>query len=316
MSDSPFYVGVNLPWLNYGGDFGANAWQPAGGMARPEVRRRADEVFARLAGAGLSTVRWWLLGDGRAGLSTDGDGRLLGLDDFFFADVDAGFQCAVDHGLRLIPVLIDFLWFDPAQTVDGVQTGGRTPLVTVPEWRAQLHDRVFTRIFERYRGHPAVYAWDLINEPEWATRGLGTFLPGRGVADVVMRILLKELVTLGQAWATQPLTVGLASASGLRLVRKLGLDFYQVHWYDSVEARSPLRRHVSRLGLDGPVLLGEYPTRRTALAATEVLDIAREAGYAGALAWSVQAGDDFSDWSPATETTVAAWVRDQGLRRA
>ena len=29
----PFLSGANLPWLRYGGDFGANAWSPAGGMA-------------------------------------------------------------------------------------------------------------------------------------------------------------------------------------------------------------------------------------------------------------------------------------------
>ena len=32
----PFQVGANLPWLQYGGDFGANAWSPRGGLARPE----------------------------------------------------------------------------------------------------------------------------------------------------------------------------------------------------------------------------------------------------------------------------------------
>ena len=316
MSAPPFVVGVNLPWLSYGGDFGANAWHPRGGIARPELRRRVDETFARLADSGLSTVRWWLLGDGRAGLRADGDGRLLGLDDFFFADVDAGFESAAGHGIRLIPVLIDFLWFDPARVVDGVLTGGRAALVTVPESRFRLHDAVFTRIFERYRRHPAVYAWDLINEPEWATRGLGTFLPGRGVPEVVMGIFLRELVALGQEWGTQPLTVGLASASGLRLVRKLGLDFYQVHWYDRVEAVTPLRRPVSRLGLDGPVLLGEFPTRGSALAPTEVLRVAREAGYSGALAWSTLAEDEATGWDEATQVAITDWVRDQGLRRA
>lgn len=309
----PFFVGVNLPWLRYGGDFGANAWQPEGGLARPQGRRGLDETLARLAGSGLSTVRWWLLGDGRAGLRVDGDGRLLGLDDFFLADVDAGFESAAARGIRLMPVLIDFLWFSPAQVVGGVQTGGRTALVTVPEFRARLHDTVFTRIFERYAKHPAVYAWDLINEPEWATRSAR---PDRGVADVVMRVFLGELVALGHQWATQPLTVGLASAAGLRLVKKLGLDFYQVHWYDSVEAKAPLRRPVSKLHLDRPVLLGEFPTRGSAVPPADVLSAAHEAGYSGALAWSTLAEDEFSGWTEATELAVASWARDQGLRRA
>jgi hypothetical protein len=131
-----------------------------------------------------------------------------------------------------------------------------------------------------------------------------------------MKILLGELVALGHERATQPLTVGLASTAGLRLVRKLGLDFYQVHWYDKAEARSPLARPVSRLGLDAPVLLGEFPTASTARAPKDILDTARNAGYVGALAWSMNAEDRFTAWSDDTETTIASWARDQGRSRA
>lgn len=312
MSGGPFFVGVNLPWLRYGGDFGANAWQPQGGVARPDVQRQVDETFAQLADSGLTTVRWWVLGDGRAGLRVDGDGFPLGLDDFVFPDLDAGFEAAIRRGIRLIPVLIDFLWFDPARTVDRVQTGGRAGLITAAESRWRLHDTVFTRIFERYRRHPAVYAWDLVNEPEWATRGLGTILPGRGIPREDMEVFLKELVALGHDWGTQPLTVGLASATGLPLVRKLGLDFYEVHWYDSVESASPLRRPVSKLRLDRPVLLGEFPTRDSTLSPAEVLRAAKESGYSGALAWSRLAEDDFTGWSPDTAVAMASFARDPG----
>jgi hypothetical protein len=313
VSAEPFFVGVNLPWLSYGGDFGANAWQPDGGVARPEPQHRVDETFARLADSGLSTVRWWILGDGRAGLRVDGDGQPLGVDDSFFDDVDAGFEAAARRGLRLIPVLLDFLWFSPPELVRGVQTGGRAGLIRQPESRWRLHDTVFSRIFERYRKHPAVYAWDLMNEPEWA---LETILSGRGVSRDDLEVFLTELVALGRDWGTQPLTVGLASASGLPLVRKLGLDFYQVHWYDSVEADSPLRRPVAKLGLDRPVLLGEFPTRGSAIAPGEVLHAAREAGYAGGLAWSRMAEDDYTGWSAETEVALSGFGRDQGFRTA
>jgi hypothetical protein len=316
VSGEPFFAGVNLPWLRYGGDFGANAWQPEGGVARPDVQRRVDEAFARLADSGLTTVRWWVLGDGRAGLRVDREGCPLGLDDFVFRDLDAGLEAATRRGIRLLPVLIDFLWFAPARIVDRVQTGGRGGLITTPETRWRLHDTVFTRIFERYRRHPAVWAWDLVNEPEWATRGLGTIMPGRGIPQGDMEAFLKELVALGHDWGTQPLTVGLASTAGLRLVRRLALDFYQVHWYDSVEAASPLKRSVTRLALDRPVLLGEFPTRRSGVLPVDVLRAAQGAGYSGALAWSMFAEDDFSGWSEETEVAMATFARDQGARIA
>ena len=316
MSREPFFVGVNLPWLRYGGDFGANAWQPEGGVARPEVRERLDQTLARLADSGLSRVRWWVLGDGRAGLRVDGDGRPLGVDDFFFADLDAGFESAAAHGITLVPVLLDYLWFSPSRVLEGVQTGGRARLVTEAECRWRLLDLVFSPIFERYRRHPSVFAWDLFNEPEWATRGIGTIRPGVGIPEPDMGAFLSEMVALGHDRGAQPLTVGLASASGLRLVRHLGLDLYQVHWYDSVEGKSPLRRPVAELRLDRPVFLGEFPTRGSAVEPGDVLPAARVAGYAGALAWSVFAEDEATGWSEGTEVAMATFARDQGLRTA
>jgi hypothetical protein len=50
-------VGANLPWFQYGCDFGANAWQPEGGVAHPDRRQRTDRALARLADSGLSIER-------------------------------------------------------------------------------------------------------------------------------------------------------------------------------------------------------------------------------------------------------------------
>ena len=66
-----FVLGVNLPWLQYGCDFGANAWQPDGGVGRPEQRARLRASFARLTDRGLTTVRWFVFCDGRAGVRFD-----------------------------------------------------------------------------------------------------------------------------------------------------------------------------------------------------------------------------------------------------
>ncbi len=43
-----FGVGVNLPWIDYGQDFGASAWRPQGGVAQPDLAR-ADARGAREA---------------------------------------------------------------------------------------------------------------------------------------------------------------------------------------------------------------------------------------------------------------------------
>ena len=94
---------------------------------------------------------------------------------------------------------------------------------------------------------------------------------------------------------TQAVTVGAASAFSLDLVRGLGLDLYQIHWYDKYELRTPLDQPVAAFALDRPVLLGEFPTRGSRCSAGEILATARGTGYAGALGWPAAADDEASD---------------------
>ena len=112
MSPEPsFVIGANLPWLQYGCDFGANAWQPGGGVARPDRRKRLEEALERLSDHGLSIVRWFLLCDGRAGVRFAPDGTAVGLDDCFWRDLEAGVESAGRHRLSLVFVLFDFWWW-------------------------------------------------------------------------------------------------------------------------------------------------------------------------------------------------------------
>ncbi len=299
-------VGANLPWLDYGQDFGASAWNPRGGLARPERRERLRRALGDLAGSGASLVRWWLLGDGRAGLSEDGQGRITGLDDRLLADVDAGVEALGEAGLRVQFVLVDFLWLAPARVVNGVRLGGRRDHVRDPSRRARLLERVFAPIAERYGREAAVASWDLMNEPEWATLAVGTLDPRRSVSRREMRAFLAETAEVFRARAAQPLSVGLASARWLSLVDGLDLDQPQVHWYESLDSLTTLARPVESLGLGRPLLLGEFPTRGASVPARAILEMAREAGYAGALAWSALADDRATD-ARACHDALRAW---------
>ena len=174
-----FLLGVNLPWQLYGCDFGANAWQPDGGVATPSRRRQMNETLAQLAGAGVRYVRWFLLCDGRAGVRWHGD-RPDGLDGHVFRDLDAALDSLAEHRLQAMFALFDFHMIRRARLVSGVQLGGRRGVVISDGERARLQYTVVAPILERYGTHPVVFAWDLINEPEWATRGMGTRTRGTG----------------------------------------------------------------------------------------------------------------------------------------
>jgi hypothetical protein len=308
-----FLVGANLPWMSYGCDFGANRWQPAGGLARGEKSRAAGEVLRRLADAGARLVRWFVIADGRAGLRTDDRGEVLGFDDRFLPDFDAAIELLHETGLAAIFVMFDFLWFARSQLVEGAQTGGRTRFVARRRARRQLLETIVTPLVERHPHDRAVLAWDVINEPEWATRRCPLF-PRARVARRTMRAFIREVTSRVHDGTSQATTVGCATAASLPLVAGLGLDFYQVHWYDHLPHTCAPDRPVSGFCLDRPVLLGEFPTRGSSRPPAAILQAAQASGYAGALAWSAVQQDSASN-APALEEMLRDSLRgrDSGL---
>ena len=283
-SSTAFTVGANLPWVHYGVDFGANAWRPQGGIGQPDERQELDAAFARLAEAGVEHVRWFLLCDGRAGIKFSDRGRPDGLDSFVFRDLDAALDTARQHNLRLMPVLLDFLWAAPARMLRGVQMGGRANVLSDPSSRQALQQRVLLPLFERYRSSSEIFAWDIINEPEWIT----------SVSLDDVRAFLAETVRLAHDVARQPVTIGSAGMRWRDFYKGLGLDFYQVHWYDKLKRQPPLDTPLVQLGFDRPVILGEFPTRGSRLSSKDIIATARGAGYAGAFFWSLLSNDDSS----------------------
>ena len=310
MSDQQFLTGANLPWVNYGCDFGANAWRPRGGMALLDETARVEATLRALSTAGASVVRWFVFCDGRAGLEFDPAEPRVTLDGRVFADLDAALDMVAATGLRMLPVLFDFSWCRRAQHVNGVQSGGRRRWFIDDRSRRALIEGVVVPIVRRYANHPAIWAWDILNEPEWITFGCGTWNPITSLSEQAVRRLLGDMVVAIGAHTAHPITVGSASARWLPLVGGLGLDLYQVHWYDHLDRRAPLATPVAAFGLDRPVILGEFPTQRSAHPPEAIFALAARCGYAGALAWSALATDEATD-GPAT-TRALAHVQTQG----
>ena len=298
-----FVIGVNLPWIGYGTDVGRSAWFPEGGLSRqPAALATLDRTLAAIARDGITVARVFLLCDARSGVRFDSAGFPLGIDEAVLPDIEAMLGAARRHGVGLIPVLLDFHLCGPPRLANGVQLGGRSHLVTDSNAGAAFVDRVLAPIVDRFGQDEAVAAWDVINEPEWCLRG-GLFSRRTAVPFDAMQQFLGAAVACVKRLARQPVTIGCAGTWRLDLVTPLGLDFYQVHWYDRF-GWPALARPVAELGLeDRPVILGEFSGRSTRIA--EVLDAAKAAGYEGALVWSVLSDDPHSAYPP----DLGDWVR-------
>lgn len=286
-----FVVGANLPWGRYGCDFGANAWQRQGGLSANGTRQKVNRALRMVADGGGTVVRWFVFCDGRAGLLLDESDQSARLEGSALVDIELALDLASQCGVRVILSLFDFHWCLPPRMTQGVQLGGRRRWWARPGLRRALLEGVVTPVVSRLASHPALWAWEVVNEPEWVTWGCGGRHLRACLSPTRMREFLADAVAEIRRHGAAAVTVGTATPVGLQLVAGLALEFRQLHWYDRL-APGPWR-HVREPG-ESPVLLGEFPSRESRLSGPEIVAAAYDAGYQGALAWSLLAGDRWS----------------------
>jgi hypothetical protein len=329
-----YWHGCNYPWstdgttIYYGLDFGGNVWGSHLGVS---TRRAAVERdFDAMASLGFSVVRWFVFGDGRAGIVYDDGGLPAGTDPHFFTDLDRALEIARGTGIGLDLVLLDHRWMFEGvrETIADPATGalfearlphGRAGVLQTTAGRASLFTRVFEPLVRRYgkggaRGDlaSAIFAFELMNEPDFVVeeweRDLSSHvrrpLKFEILADLVAR--LSELVHRHLPALT---TIGCARTHNLWAWDDpaLGLDLMQLHSYPDV--KHPQRdAHIvgasaASLGVSRPVVLGEFPgngpeqhppdASPPPTTLEEYLEFAVAAGYAGAWPWSFSGTDAY-----------------------
>jgi hypothetical protein len=286
MTNQPFFLGVNYPWANYAEDFGVG---PSGhrGLSLPVNHSRIAEEFARARDCGVSVVRWFLFADGRGGfLSVKGIPSRP--DEFLFADVRVALELAKRCDLKLCFSLIDYLWLQD-KTGRPVEHANEQVLQFAAGREAFLH-RILIPMFREFRAHPALFAWEIANEPEWAIREFHR-QPAAKMHYADFRAFAEEIAQAVHEFADVPVTLGSASLAWVRAWSELGLDFYQAHYYPVQDrsGKSGLAKQLTCLPLlDKPLWLGElsaaddeaclYSMKRS-------LTECRDAGLLGAAVW-------------------------------
>jgi hypothetical protein len=286
-----FPVGLNYPWFQENGEH--HYGRTFGDLT--DARRAAIEShFTEMQQDGISRLRIWLLADGWRWPERTG-GRFQPLPAAFVEDLRWFVRRAHAHGILVQPSLWDFY-------INRTHREYLTDPAVLPE----VIEVVIAPLLRALAGEPGLTSIDVINEPEWILRfdkqgevSPRGFEPGAPHDFAVIARWVRAHVDAIHAAGLRA-TVGSASPKWVAHWKGMGLDEYQAHFYPKAiygwigNAQFRLLPSVSKLGLDKPCILGEFPCNQKHTDLTTVLGMIRDKGYAGAWAWSYF-GDGFPE---------------------
>lgn len=293
-----FVYGVNYAWRDFAGDFGGIAQWGVKGVSGAPSGYAAD--LADMQKQGANVIRWWLFPDFRSdGVTFDGMNVPTGVTATALADFAKALELADQAGVFLMPTFFSFDNFRPTQTNQGVLIRGIAPIALDANARKALVDKVVRPIVKAGQQSPfarRVFAWEVINEPEWAVTGPSmyggdqAFDPTMGltaISHAQMETFIKDVVGGIRAETSAMVSVGGAAPKWAHAWTMSGLDFYQWHYYDWINTYWPYTDGPAKYGVNKPVVVGEMPMDKLANQPfASVVGTFWQNGYAGALGWS------------------------------
>ena len=315
-------VGVNLAWptarspvgedmqlygriLDGGERWFNRLWDVGEAAVASSIRsdfREIREVF----GPG-AVVRVFLFGDLRSGVMFDKAGEVVSVTPRAQANMGTLLNIAAEEKVVLIPVLLDFGLADGVSSSgpDGAwKLGERLDLVTDAARRAKLV-KALEEFVRPHAAHPAILAWDVMNEPDNAVAAV---TPAH-FAD--LQALLRELVDAVHR-AGDLATVGYRNVPDPRAFfrGRVAIDLGQVHYYPFVDTRpNPTPFGVKLTPTFGPLPAGWGELQAIEGQALSQLSAAKRAGHRLFLFWAwrghMATGDGFAVKPHAQEISKA-----------
>ena len=339
-------VGINYPWIDYGWDFGDPPAGWAGDVVAWRQRKRAEikQDFRAFAEMGLFAVRWFVLCDGLSyGFGAEAPHIERGKWTFrplprahafhrqLREDFEFVLQVCAENKLKFVPSLVDFHWCHQGTPVgenSGVVKGGRADVIREPAKSAEFFDHVLEPLLDISLRYPdTIYAWELINEPEWVTveRSLMQIRADENktvsqdemlafIAEGIGRINARTLPSGQRAFRS---SVGFAHWDAMEAWDSpgLGVTLHQFHFY------APDKREIPRhwYAPEYPIFIGEFATKfhrgwpdlRKAdveqVISTRLRSLA-EKGYPAAFLWSARATDEATTWQDSDHNDTLSFL--------
>ena len=299
-----FLSGINLAWNKFGRDFGDFT---------PEIdgydHDYFDRTLATISQAGGNAARMWVHTSGEFNPKHDAKGFYICEDKKFFSDMTDLLRLAKKHNIAILFSMWSFDMLDnsknPNAFGDHILERNKL-LLTDPAYLDAYINNCYVKILETVKNEPAMFAIEILNEPEGMTPLLNWSISEKIPMKDVQRFIGK-LAAMTHALAPRiKVTSGMASVDFLNYYQDEALkaasgetdgtlDFFEVHYYGS--GKNPFTTAASAFSTDKPLIIGEFASTYPNL--TEIYQDIFDLGYAGALSWKflTTPGDLHGSWA-------------------
>ncbi len=310
-----FASGMNIAWYRYAADLEDYD---------DDAMLYFTELMDSIASNNGNALRWWLHTNGANTPIVNDDGFVEGINFESIQNMKHVMDLAFDKNISLSMCL----WsFDMLQNNQGQDPQVMKKLLEDSVNVQSYIDNALLPILELLGDHPAVFTWEIFNEPEGMTNQFGWTTGGKVDISYVQRFVnlcagaihrkVPGAMVSNGTWSFR----ALSDINGNKnyyadeeLIAAGGdpdgtLDFYQVHYYPEHFGNdfSPFHRPAEYWQLDKPIVIGEFPAdtvghrANPAYSIEKAYELAVAYGYAGVMSWSWSSTSSFNrDFSGTT----------------
>ncbi|CAL2105033.1 putative Cellulase family glycosylhydrolase [Tenacibaculum sp. 190524A02b] len=270
LNGKEYYInGVNIPWNNFGWDFGEHHIWGEGYDSN-----WFKDSFKDLQENGVNCVRIWIHCDGRANPNFDEQGYVTGLDNNFLQQLNNVVKLANEHSLMVILTLWSHDMLEDYTKVAGKYAGLHADLIKNKQKTNSYIQKALIPIVKNLKDHCNILAWEIMNEPEW---GMNVDYGGttqQTVSKIEMQQFIGKCIEAIREHTDQNITIGSAKPFKNNSTKnywhesefhqlgfncsKVYLDFYSFHFYNYMgNTMSPHINQAQEWKLNKPILISE-----------------------------------------------------------